>query len=187
VADAFIDKLVARTRALSVGDGRDDDVVVGSMVNQDAVMWVRALLDDALNKGARLLTGGEVSSTVIAPTIIENVTPAMRIYSDESFGPLLIVQRASDVDDAVRIANDSEYGLAAAVFGRDIGRALAVAGRLDTGICHINGATVHEESQAPFGGTKGSGYGRFGGRAAVEHFTELRWITIATGSQAYPF
>jgi len=187
VADVFVDKLVARARGLTVGDPRASDVVLGSLVNQDAVMWVRALIDDALAKGARLLTGGEVRGTVMAATVLDRVTPAMRIYSDESFGPAVIVQRAADVDDAVRLANDTEYGLTAAVFGRDIGRALAVARRIDSGICHINAATVHDEPQMPFGGSKASGYGRFGGAAAMAFFTEQRLITIATGSQQYPF
>jgi acyl-CoA reductase-like NAD-dependent aldehyde dehydrogenase len=90
------------------------------------------------------------------------------------------------VDEAVRIANDTEYGLAAAVFGRDVGRALAVARRIESGICHINGPTVQDEAQMPFGGVKASGYGRFGGKAAVAEFTELRWITIAGGPGHYP-
>jgi len=187
VADAFIGKLVARTRSLTAGDPREGDVVLGSMVNQEAVMWVRALIDDALAKGARLLAGGEVKGTVMTATVLDRITPAMRIYSDESFGPVVIVLRASDADDAVRIANDSDYGLAAAVFGRDVTRALDVAKRIESGICHINAATVHDEPQMPFGGTKSSGYGRFGGKVAIEHFTELRTITIATGRQDYPF
>ena len=99
----------------------------------------------------------------------------------------MIVLRANDVDDAVRIANDSDYGLAAAVFGRDVTRALSVAQRIECGVCHVNAATVFDEPQLPFGGVKASGYGRFGGRAAVEHFTELRTITIATGRQEYQF
>ena len=86
--------------------------------------------------------------------------------------------RVGGVEEAVRVANDSEYGLAAAVFGRDIDRALSVARRLETGICHVNGPTVHDEAQMPFGGVKASGYGRFGGAAAIHEFTELRWITI---------
>lgn len=183
VADAFVDKLIARTQALAAGAAQQDDA--GSLVNREAVAWVRALIDDALAKGARLLTGGEVNGTAMAPTVLDRVTPAMRIYADETFGPVVTVLRASDADDAVRIANDSEYGLAAAVFGRDIGRALAIARRIDTGICHVNAATVLDEPQMPFGGTKASGYGRFGGMAAVEAFTELRWLTIATGKPDY--
>jgi acyl-CoA reductase-like NAD-dependent aldehyde dehydrogenase len=90
------------------------------------------------------------------------------------------------VDESVRIANDTEYGLSAAVFGRDINRAMAVARRIESGICHINGPTVHDEAQMPFGGVKDSGYGRFGGKAGINEFTELRWLTIQDGPLHYP-
>ena len=96
------------------------------------------------------------------------------------------IVRAADEAEAIRLANDTEYGLSSAVFSRDIARALRVAEQLETGMCHINGATVHDEAQMPFGGMKGSGYGRFGGRAGIAEFTELRWITIATQAQHYP-
>ena len=118
--------------------------------------------------------------------VLDNVTPAMRIYAEESFGPVAAIIRVGGVEEAVRVANDSEYGLAAAVFGRDLSRALSVARRLETGICHVNGPTVHDEAQMPFGGVKASGYGRFGGAAAIHEFTELRWITVGTGPRHYP-
>jgi vanillin dehydrogenase len=186
-ADEFIAKLAAKARSLTMDDSRADGAVIGGLIDQEAVTRVRALVDDALAKGARLVAGGAVHGIVMAPTVLENVTPAMHIYAEETFGPVVIVLRARDLDDAVRMANDSEYGLAAAVFGRDVTRALDVARRIESGICHINAATVHDEPQMPFGGTKCSGHGRFGGKAAIEHFTELRWITIATGKQTYPF
>jgi acyl-CoA reductase-like NAD-dependent aldehyde dehydrogenase len=187
VADRFLEKFAAKARALPAGDPREGDVVLGSLVNQDAVAHVRALIDDALAKGATLVAGGEVAGTVMTATVLDGVTPAMRIYGEESFGPVVIVLRAKDTEDAIRIANDTEYGLAAAVFGRDIARALEVAKRIESGICHINSSTVDDEAQMPFGGTKASGYGRFGGKAPIDEFTELRWITIATGPQSYPF
>ena len=111
----------------------------------------------------------------------------MRIYGEESFGPVVTVVRVGSAEEAIRVANDTEYGLAAAVFGRDIARALAVARRIESGICHINAPTVHDEPQMPFGGMKASGYGRFGGKAAIDEFTELRWVTIQTGPRPYPF
>jgi benzaldehyde dehydrogenase (NAD) len=148
---------------------------------------VRALIDDAVGKGARLVAGGEVSGTVMAATVLDRVTPWMLVYGEESFGPVVGIVRAKDDDDAVRIANDTEYGLAAAVFSRNVDRAVAVAKRLDCGVCHVNASTVHDEAQLPFGGTKSSGYGRFGGRAAIDEFTELRTITVASGPQTYPF
>ena len=94
--------------------------------------------------------------------------------------------RVKDDEEAVRVANDTEYGLSSAVFSRDINRAIAMAKRIESGICHINGPTVQDEAQMPFGGVKGSGYGRFGGRAGISEFTDLRWITIET-DQHYPF
>jgi benzaldehyde dehydrogenase (NAD) len=120
-------------------------------------------------------------------TVLDHVTPAMRIYHEESFGPVKPVVRVSGVEAALACANDNAYGLSAAVFGRDIGRAWQVAQRIESGICHINGATVHDEAQMPFGGVKGSGYGRFGGKAGVDAFTELRWITLQTTPRHYPF
>jgi benzaldehyde dehydrogenase (NAD) len=111
----------------------------------------------------------------------------MRIYSEESFGPVKPIVRVKGVEEAIRVANDTEYGLSASVFGRDIARALAVAKRIQSGICHINAPTVHDEGQMPFGGTKASGYGRFGGKASIDEFTELRWVTIQTGPHPYPF
>jgi benzaldehyde dehydrogenase (NAD) len=111
----------------------------------------------------------------------------MRIFVEESFGPSVSVIRVSGIEDAIKVANDTEYGLSAAVFSKDVARALTIAARIETGICHINGPTVHDEAQMPFGGVKGSGYGRFGGKAGVDEFTDLRWITIETGPQHYPF
>jgi acyl-CoA reductase-like NAD-dependent aldehyde dehydrogenase len=108
----------------------------------------------------------------------------MRIYSEESFGPIVTVIEVDGADEAVQVANDTEYGLSAAVFGGD--QAEAVARRIQSGICHINGATVHDEPQMPFGGVKHSGWGRFGGDAALDEFTELRWMTRQDGSRKYP-
>jgi acyl-CoA reductase-like NAD-dependent aldehyde dehydrogenase len=120
-------------------------------------------------------------------TVLDHVTPDMRLYHEESFGPVAPVIRVRVVEEAIRIANDTEYGLSAAVFGRNVNRALEVARRIESGICHINGPTVQDEAQIPFGGMKASGYGNFGGRAAINEFTELRWITIETKPHHYPF
>jgi acyl-CoA reductase-like NAD-dependent aldehyde dehydrogenase/ABC-type branched-subunit amino acid transport system ATPase component len=186
VADAFVEKLAARVRALPHGDPRGH-VVLGALVTPEAATRNRELLDDAVAKGARVAAGGEFKGTVVSATLVDRVTPSMRIYAEESFGPVKPVVRVKGVDEAVRVANDTEYGLSASVFGKDIARALSVAKRIQSGICHINAPTVHDEGQMPFGGTKASGYGRFGGKAAIDEFTELRWITIQTGPHAYPF
>jgi len=119
-------------------------------------------------------------------TVIDQVTPAMKLFHEESFGPVVAIIRARDEQHAVELANDSDYGLSAAVFTRDTARGIRIARQIKSGICHINGATVHDEAQMPFGGMKASGYGRFGGKAGVEAFTELRWVTIATQPDHYP-
>src|SRR6202008_306227 len=110
----------------------------------------------------------------------------MRIYAEESFGPVVSVVRVQGDEQALRIANDTEYGLSAAIFSRDLARAWNLARGVKSGICHINGPTVHDEAQMPFGGVKASGYGRFGGKAAIAEFTDLRWITLQRGHPHYP-
>jgi acyl-CoA reductase-like NAD-dependent aldehyde dehydrogenase/ABC-type branched-subunit amino acid transport system ATPase component len=187
VADSFIAKFAAKAKSLPYGDPRKGNVVLGSLVSGAACDRVGGLIDDAVAKGAVIAAGGHGSGTIMPATIVDHVTPAMRIYGEESFGPVVTVVRVSGIDEAVRVANDTEYGLSSAVFGRDIARALGVAKRIEAGICHINAPTVHDEPQMPFGGTKASGYGRFGGKAAIDEFTELRWITLQTGPRHYPF
>lgn len=185
VADAFVEKLAAKAKRLPSGDPRGH-VVLGSLVSREAVDNVASLIEDAVAHGATLVAGGGRQGTVMEATLVDRVTPQMRIYAEESFGPAKSIIRVRGVEEAIRVANDTEYGLSAAIFGRDVTRALAVAKRIETGICHINGPTVADEAQMPFGGVKGSGYGRFGGKAAIAEFTDLRWITIE-GEQHYPF
>jgi acyl-CoA reductase-like NAD-dependent aldehyde dehydrogenase len=152
---------------------------VGSQVDEAAEASARELIDDALAHGARAIASAPAA-------VIDGVTPNMRLYRDESFGPVVGIIRVRDEEEAIRVANDSEYGLAAAVFTRDAARGLRVARRIRSGICHVNGPTVHDEPQMPFGGVGASGYGRFGGKAGIEAFTELRWITIAGEPGHYP-
>ena len=156
------------------------------MIGADAAARIQTLINDAVSKGAKVVAGGRSEGTLMSATVIDGVNSSMRIYAEESFGPVVCVVRVNGADEAVRVANDTEYGLSAAVFGRDIARAFEIAKRIDSGICHVNGPTVHDEAQMPFGGVKASGYGRFGGKAGIAEFTELRWITIETGPQHYP-
>ncbi|MGO7873937.1 aldehyde dehydrogenase [Rhizobium leguminosarum] len=186
VADQFVAKLAARASQLPAGDPRGH-VVLGSLISLDAAKKMDELIADATAKGAKLVAGGKRSGTVVEATLLDHVTPEMRVYSEESFGPVKPIIRVSGEEEAIRIANDSEYGLSSAVFSRNVQRAMAVAARIESGICHINGPTVHDEAQMPFGGVKGSGYGRFGGKAAIAEFTDLRWITVEDSAQHYPF
>jgi acyl-CoA reductase-like NAD-dependent aldehyde dehydrogenase len=150
------------------------------------VKHVDALVADALKQGAATLNGGVSQGVLMAATVIDKVTPAMTLFRDESFGPVVAIVRARDEKHAIELANDTEYGLSAAVFTKDTARGLRVARKIKSGMCHINGPTVHDEAQMPFGGVKGSGYGRFGGKAGIDAFTELRWITIETQPGHFP-
>lgn len=188
IADDFVAKLAKKARGLPLGDPRKPEpVVLGSVVGMGTVEHCNALIDDALAKGAKLVCGGRADSTLMPATLLDRVTREMRIYHEETFGPVKAIVRVDGVEAAVACANDNDYGLSAAVFGRDIARALNVARRIESGICHVNGPTVHDEAQMPFGGVKGSGLGRFGGKAGVAEFTELRWVTVQTAPRHYPF
>jgi benzaldehyde dehydrogenase (NAD) len=186
VSEAFSRELGERAAALHVGDPRDPETQIGPLVSEAAVKRVSELVEDAVSKGAELVTGGEPDGSLYPPTVLKGVTRGMRIYGEESFGPVVGIIAVDHADEAVRVANDTEYGLAAAVFGEHMPSALDVARRIESGICHVNGSTVHDEAQMPFGGVKASGWGRFGGKAALEEFTELRWITVQQGPREYP-
>jgi acyl-CoA reductase-like NAD-dependent aldehyde dehydrogenase len=186
IADALVDKLAAKARTLRAGDPTDPTSVLGAMVSIDAAKRVQALVEDARAHGAALPVGLHVDGAIVQPAIVDGVTPAMRLYREESFGPVVTVACVDGDEDAIRLANDSEYGLSASVFSRDVSRAMQVAQRIESGICHINGPTVHDEAQMPFGGVKSSGYGRFGGKASIAEFTELRWVTLQNTPRHYP-
>jgi acyl-CoA reductase-like NAD-dependent aldehyde dehydrogenase len=186
VADAFVARLTAKIATLRAGVPAAGDSVLGSLVDASAGLRIKGLIDDALAKGARLVAGGQLDGSILQPTLLDGITPDMRLYREESFGPVAVLLRGDGDEALLRLANDSEFGLSAAIFSRDTSRALALAQRIESGICHINGPTVHDEAQMPFGGVKSSGYGSFGGKAAIEHFTQLRWVTMQNGPRHYP-
>jgi len=187
VADAFVAKLAAKAKALPLGDPRKGPVVLGSVVDMTTVRRVNELIDDALAQGAVLVCGGKAQNTLMPATLLDHVTPTMRIYREETFAPVKAIVRVDGEEAAIACANDNEFGLSSAVFTRDTARGWRVAQRIESGICHVNGPTVHDEAQMPFGGVKASGWGRFGGRAGIEAFTDLRWITVQTAPRHYPF
>jgi acyl-CoA reductase-like NAD-dependent aldehyde dehydrogenase len=188
VADEFVAKFVARTKEIKSGDPlTDPETIVGPMVRPESGDRINALIDDAVGKGADVAVGGHADGAAMPATIIDHVRPDMTIYDQETFGPITTIVRVNGVEEAIQVANDTEYGLAAAVFGGDSGRAFQVALQIDAGHVHVNGATVANDAQAPYGGMKASGYGRFDGRAVINEFTELKWITIEPSDQQYPF
>ncbi len=186
IADAFAEKFAAKAKSMATGDPREGTTPLGAVVDQKTVTHVNSLIEDAASKGASVIAGGKADSVLMPATVVDRVTSAMDIYRDESFGPVVAMIRAKDEADAIRIANDSAYGLSAAVFTKDTARGLSVARQIHSGICHVNGPTVHDEAQMPFGGVGASGYGRFGGKQGIDSFTETRWITIETQPGHFP-
>ena len=183
VADEFVRRFAQKAATLTAGEPGSP---LGPVVSEVSAERVRDLVQDAVGRGAQVVAGGSGDGVHLPATVLDGVVDGMTLYRDESFGPVVSVIRARDTEDAVRIANDSQYGLSSSVFTRNIAEAFRVARALDVGMCHINGATVHDEAQMPFGGVKGSGYGRFGGEAGVAEFTDLRWITVETEPGHFP-
>ncbi len=186
VADSLAERVAERAGALTVGDPRDPGTQIGPLINEAAMKRVTSLVADAVSKGATALSGGQADGPCYEPTVLTGVTPEMRLYSEESFGPLVTVIGVDGPDEAVAVANDTDYGLSAAVFSENVPAALELAQRIQSGICHVNDTTVQDEPQMPFGGVKASGFGRFGAKTALEEFTELRWITVQELARQYP-
>ncbi|HEY0495817.1 MAG TPA: aldehyde dehydrogenase family protein [Kutzneria sp.] len=188
VAEQFTAKLAAKVASLPHGDPSDPGTVIGPLVTASAAQRVSELVAEAVAAGAVLRAGGgDADGTRYPATVLSGVTPDMRIFTEEIFGPAVTVTTVDDDEQAVAIANNSDYGLTAGVITEDSRRGLAVARRLRTGIVHVNNQTVDDEPQVPFGGVKSSGYGRFGGRWGVEAFTATRWVTVAGQHGAFPF
>jgi acyl-CoA reductase-like NAD-dependent aldehyde dehydrogenase len=186
VADTFMTLFVEKARALTAADPMAETRPLGALISADSGRRIAAMIDDAVTKGAKVVVGGQVHDALMDATVIDHVSPTMRLYREESFGPLVSIVRVADAEEAITVANDCEYGLSGAVFSRNVPKAMAVARRVETGILHINSATVEDHPHMPFGGVKASGYGRFGGEAALDEFTELRWMTVSSGTKHYP-
>ena len=192
LVENFIPRYVERVRALGVGDPADPATVVGPLINTRGAQRVSALVKDAAAKGATLLTGdGAIegpNGTLIRPVVLTNVTRDMDIFASEIFGPATVIHPVASTEAAIDLANDTEYGLTGGVISRDLSAALDVVARVRSGIIHINDQGIADEPMAPFGGVKNSGYGKFGGAAGIESFTEQRWVTIQhSGRPVYPF
>ena len=186
VAKEFTEKFVANTKKLKVGNPREMANCIGPIINQKQLDKIRDQVEDAVAKGAKVLCGGKHKGLFFEPTVLTNVTRDMKVMREETFGPIAPVITVGSVDEAIEIANDSEYGLSAGIMTRNEERGLAIARRLNTGMAHINDSSVNDEPHVPFGGVRWSGLGRHGGRAGIDQFTEMRWITLERGGRHYP-
>jgi acyl-CoA reductase-like NAD-dependent aldehyde dehydrogenase len=187
IADEFTEKFVKKASGLKVGDPREPDTVIGPLINKEQLDKLVAQVEDAIARGAKALCGAKHEGLCYWPTVLTNVTEDMKVLQDETFGPVAPVIVVEDAEEALRVANNSRYGLSAGVITRDFEKGLSIAERLETGMVHINDSSIHDEPQVPFGGVKESGWGRHGGLAALEEFTELRWVTMQRTPRQYPF
>lgn len=186
VADTFAEKFKAKVAELRAGHPADDPQPLGGLIDTATAGRVKALVEDARTAGASIILEGKAEGAVMQASVVANVTQDMRIWSEESFGPVVCLICANDDDHAIELANDTDYGLTAAVYGSDISRAMKVADAIEAGMCHINGPTVYDEPQMPFGGVQDSGYGRFGGTFGIDSFTEVKWLTINSEPIHFP-
>ena len=186
IFNEFLEKFVARAARLKVGNTADPENVIGPLINDRQVDRVKSQLEDAIAKGAKVELGGKIEGRFVYPTILTGVTPAMLVYQDETFGPVVPVIPFETDEEAISIANDTEYGLSSGIITADEEKALQMARQLETGMCHVNCSSVNDEPNVPFGGTKASGLGRHGGRWSMETFTDTRWITLERGGRHFP-
>ncbi|MFC1884859.1 aldehyde dehydrogenase family protein [Thermodesulfobacteriota bacterium] len=187
IAQKFIEKFVKKVLTFKVGSPKEPDTIIGPLINEQQLNMVKASVESAVKDGAKVLCGGKAEGPCYQPTVLVNVKPGTPFSCEETFGPVVSIYEVKDEEEAVSIANDTNYGLSAAVVTNDYSKGLAIAERIESGIVHINDQTVHDEPQVPFGGVKDSGWGRFGGRASLEEFTELRWISLQLKPRQYPF
>jgi acyl-CoA reductase-like NAD-dependent aldehyde dehydrogenase len=187
IADEFVSRLVAKTKGLKTGDPKEQDTIIGPLINEDALATVKGRVQQAVEAGAKVLAGGEAVGPCYQATLLAEVPPESEFARVETFGPVASIEIVDDADEAVARANATSYGLSAGIITSNRERGFALAQRIESGIVHINDQTVADEPQMPFGGVKDSGFGRFGGQAVVDEFTELRWVTMRGEGHPFPF
>jgi acyl-CoA reductase-like NAD-dependent aldehyde dehydrogenase len=187
IADAFVERLVEKTKGLKSGDPKEQDTIIGPLITEDALTKVKGRVDDAVEKGAKVLAGGEAEGTVYKATLVTDVPEDSELAQAETFGPVAAIEVVGSADEAVRRANSTSYGLSAGIITSNPDLGLALAQQIEAGIVHVNDQPVADEPQMPFGGVKDSGFGRFGGTAAINEFTDLHWVTIQSGTHPFPF
>jgi acyl-CoA reductase-like NAD-dependent aldehyde dehydrogenase len=186
IADALTERLAEKTKGLKAGDPKEQDTIIGPLITGDALAKVKERVDRVVLEGATVLAGGDAEGNVYQATLLTDVPEDSEFRRVETFGPVAMVEVVGSADEAVERANDTTYGLSAGIITSDPDRGLALAQRIESGIVHVNDQPVGDEPQMPFGGVKDSGFGRFGGTAAINEFTELHWVTVS-GAHPFPF
>ena len=187
VYDEYVERLAERARALPTGSAHDPETVVGPIVNESQRDEILEYVEESVGRGATLETGGGHDGLVVEPTVLSDMTNDMAAACNEHFGPVAPVIPFTTDEEAVQLANDTEYGLSAAVISESLGRAQCVANEIDAGMVHINDMTVNSESHVPFGGMKASGIGRYYGEEILHELTETKWISTQHERREYPF
>jgi acyl-CoA reductase-like NAD-dependent aldehyde dehydrogenase len=187
IAEEFMEKLAAKTAALKAGDPKEMDTIIGPLINEDALSTVSKRVSDAVAAGAKVLAGGEADGPCFRATVVTDLPRDTELAQLETFGPVAAIEVVDSAEEAVARANATSYGLSSGIITSDPDRGFALAQQIEAGIVHVNDQTVGDEPQMPFGGVKDSGFGRFGGQAVVDEFTELRWVTVQSGTHPYPF
>jgi acyl-CoA reductase-like NAD-dependent aldehyde dehydrogenase len=187
IADEFVSKLAEKTKGLKAGDPREHDTVIGPLITESALDLVRSRVDQAVEKGAKVLAGGDAVGSCYQATLLADVPEDSDFAKNETFGPVAAIEVVDSADEAVEKANATSYGLSSGIITSDADRGLVLAQQIEAGIVHVNDQPVGDEPQMPFGGVKDSGFGRFGGTAVIDEFTELRWVTVTRGSHPFPF
>jgi benzaldehyde dehydrogenase (NAD) len=188
LASDYVDALVEKAKRLRLGDPFREDVDLGPIVNEKQLARVDGIVRRSVEGGARLAVGGTHEGLFYRPTVLADVTSGLPAWTDEIFGPVAPVVTFDTDEEALALANDSEYGLAGAVYSRSISRGLALAQRFRSGMVHVNDQTVNDEATIPFGGMGASGNGaRFGGPANWDEFTEWQWVTVRDEPKSFPY
>ena len=188
IHDEFCKKFTAKVQGIKVGDPKEHSTIIGPLIEEAQCSFIDGLVSDAVFKGAKVLTGNTHKGCFYDPTVLSNISTDMNVFHDEAFGPVAAIIKVSTVEEAIEIANDTNYGLSSAVITNDLGLALKISEEIEAGMVHINGPTIMDEAHIPFGGTKESGMGREGGHFSIEEMTELKWVTVeSSGNRHYPF
>ena len=187
IYDEFVERFVGHVKTIKVGDPNEQDTAIGPIINEDQLNSLKDKIAKANDEGAKTVLSGEIKGQMVPPHIFTEVTAEMELFRNEIFGPLVGIVRAKDEAEALELANDTEYGLSSSVFTKDMEKGLRFARGIRAGMTHVNDITVNDESNAPFGGEKNSGIGRFNGEWVLEEMTRLHWISYQHKPRDYAF